>query len=112
MEGESRDTLLALAMRQNTGIARPVRPDLTVKPDELVGQGPKPKRRCASRQPGGLPPRRGTGRSIHRTAVYGPIRTVVWEGRGREAPPYPYCAEHDRELGGGSPLPSLMTAKG
>ena len=24
-----------------------------------------------------------------RTAVYGPVRTVVWEGRGREAPPYP-----------------------
>ena len=26
---------------------------------------------------------------IHRTAVYGPVRTVVWEGRSREAPPYP-----------------------
>ena len=25
----------------------------------------------------------------HRTAVYGPVRTVVWEGRSREAPPYP-----------------------
>ena len=24
-----------------------------------------------------------------RTAVYGPVRTVVWEGKGREAPPYP-----------------------
>ena len=24
-----------------------------------------------------------------RTAVYGPVRTVVWEGRRREAPPYP-----------------------
>jgi RNA-directed DNA polymerase len=24
-----------------------------------------------------------------RTAVYGPVRTVVWEGRGRETPPYP-----------------------
>src|SRR6266849_3171170 len=24
-----------------------------------------------------------------RTAVYGPVRTVVWEGRSREAPPYP-----------------------
>jgi hypothetical protein len=23
------------------------------------------------------------------TAVYGPVRTVVWEGRSREAPPYP-----------------------
>src|SRR3977135_1353384 len=28
-------------------------------------------------------------RIIHRTAVYGPVRTVVWEGRSREAPPYP-----------------------
>jgi hypothetical protein len=26
---------------------------------------------------------------IQRTAVYGPIRTVVWEGRSREAPPIP-----------------------
>jgi hypothetical protein len=24
-----------------------------------------------------------------RTAVYGPVRTVVWEGRSLEAPPYP-----------------------
>ncbi len=24
-----------------------------------------------------------------RTAVYGPVRTVVWEGSGREARPYP-----------------------
>jgi hypothetical protein len=26
-------------------------------------------------------------RSIQRTAVYGPVCTVVWEGRSREAPP-------------------------
>ncbi len=25
----------------------------------------------------------------NRIAVYGPVRTVVWEGRSREAPPYP-----------------------
>ena len=25
-----------------------------------------------------------------RIAVYGPVRTVVWEGGSREAPPYPY----------------------
>ena len=24
--------------------------------------------------------------------MYGPVRTVVWEGRSREAPPYPDCA--------------------
>ena len=23
--------------------------------------------------------------------MYGPVRTVVWEGRSREAPPYPDC---------------------
>src|SRR5436305_3691037 len=31
-----------------------------------------------------------------RTAVYGPVRTVVWEGRSREAPPYPdhwHCSD-------------------
>jgi hypothetical protein len=27
--------------------------------------------------------------STSRTAVYGPVRTVVWEGRSREAPPFP-----------------------
>ena len=26
---------------------------------------------------------------IRRTAVYGPLCTVVWEGRSREALPYP-----------------------
>jgi hypothetical protein len=28
-------------------------------------------------------------RLTSRTAVYGPVRTVVWEGWSREAPPYP-----------------------
>src|SRR3954447_6836685 len=32
---------------------------------------------------------RPTQRLIHRTAVYGPVCTVVWEGRSREVPPYP-----------------------
>ena len=31
----------------------------------------------------------GARRIIDRTAVYGPVRTVVWEGRSREAPPIP-----------------------
>ena len=31
----------------------------------------------------------GESRIINRTAVYGPVRTVVWEGRSRKAPPYP-----------------------
>src|SRR5712691_9212665 len=32
-----------------------------------------------------------------RTAVYGPVRTVVWEGRSREAPPYPDGCKSDDE---------------
>ena len=36
-------------------------------------------------------------RETVRTAVYGPVCTVVWEGWSREASPYPDCAEHDRE---------------
>ena len=31
----------------------------------------------------------GHAASLRRTAVYGPERTVVWEGRSPEAPPYP-----------------------
>src|SRR5215204_3080501 len=30
--------------------------------------------------------------STNQTAVYGPVRTVVWEGSGREAAPYPDLA--------------------
>src|SRR6185312_7899449 len=38
--------------------------------------------------------RRGSAAGIiRRTAVYGPVRTVVWEGRSRETPPYPVCGE-------------------
>ena len=48
--------------------------------------------------------------STSRTAVYGPVRTVVWEGWGREAPPYPdsspalragYAVAQDRDREGG-----------
>src|SRR5207237_1410827 len=42
---------------------------------------------------------RGTAACIiRRTAVYGPVRTVVWEGRSRETPPYPDCAHKSRYL--------------
>ena len=30
-----------------------------------------------------------TDHITNRTAVYGPVRTVVWEGPGRKARPYP-----------------------
>jgi reverse transcriptase-like protein len=37
--------------------------------------------------------RRGAAvRLIRRTAGYGPVRPVVWEGCSREAAPYPDCA--------------------
>ena len=36
------------------------------------------------RKPGEL-----SSRSTNRTAVYGPVRTVVWEGSDREVAPYP-----------------------
>ena len=48
---------------------------------------------------------------IHRTAVYGPVGTVVWEGRRREAPPYPdfsiscRCGESGRRGFSYGPLP-------
>jgi hypothetical protein len=31
-----------------------------------------------------------------RTAVYGPVRTVLWEGRSREAPPIPIFGSNGR----------------
>src|ERR1700738_3443150 len=34
-------------------------------------------------------------RSIQRTAGYGPVCPVVWEGRRRAPPPYPDCAGSD-----------------
>lgn len=37
----------------------------------------------------GLLPSCPATRLIHRTAVYGPVRTVVWEGWRRETPPIP-----------------------
>jgi hypothetical protein len=49
-------------------------------------QGPKRSRGCTFPNPGGHPPA-GTGvRSIHRTAVYGPVHTVVWEGGAARLP--------------------------
>src|SRR5258705_9836416 len=42
-----------------------------------------------------------------RTAVYGPVRTVVWEGRSCEAPPYP-----DQSLMSHSFGPLVLFARG
>src|SRR6266478_4076490 len=39
--------------------------------------------------PNAQPTRVNRVSATSRTAVYGPVRTVVWEGRSREAPPYP-----------------------
>src|SRR5208283_1277025 len=56
-------------------------------------------------------PRRRSRRIIDRTAVYGPVRTVAWEGRSREAPPYPDFSpcpfqSHDNWFFGRRPLGS------
>src|SRR5262249_46758542 len=41
------------------------------------------------------------GRSHNRrTAGYGPVRPVVWEGRRRETPPYPDCADDRSPIDG------------
>ena len=36
---------------------------------------------------------------VEETAVYGPVRTVVWEDGGREAPSYPICGASDPKWG-------------
>src|SRR5258708_2062104 len=51
-------------------------------------------------------PTRNRVSATSRTAVYGPVRTVVWEGRSREAPPYPDQSLFSRHRGAGS-LPKL-----
>ena len=43
-------------------------------------------------------------RIIQRTAVYGPVCTVVWEGRSREAPPYPDFFYVGRKMFGDRPF--------
>src|SRR5207302_7681914 len=43
----------------------------------------------ALQKPGSASYGKAGERLIRRTAVYGPVRTVVWEGRHREMPPYP-----------------------
>src|SRR5215211_274641 len=57
-------------------------------------QGPKhPRGYTFPKPPAGTPPA-GTGvRSIHRTAGYGPVCPVVWEGRSRETPPIPISVQ-------------------
>src|SRR6516165_9300320 len=51
-------------------------------------------------------------RIIHRTAVYGPVRTVVREGRCREAPPYPDFPRLWRgRRGGGRQFRVLLPAR-
>jgi len=46
-----------------------------------------------------------------RTAVYGPVRTVVWQGSVGDRRPYAACAEHVRQLEGESPFHNLMEVK-
>src|SRR5215211_3310883 len=68
-------------MRQINGIVRPARQRSRVKPTGAANAGTEaPSRLRVSEPPAGTPPA-GTGvRSIHRTAGYGPVCPVVWEG--------------------------------
>src|ERR1035441_4711018 len=56
----------------------------------------KPKARMESFASG------GSKSQLIRTAVYGTVRTVVWEGRMSDCPPYP-----DRRLAAAAPAPAL-----
>ena len=53
-----------------------------MKPDRNLGAAKPP----SARRPANLRPCTGLS---HGTAVYGPVRTVVWEEGSRETPPYP-----------------------
>ena len=62
----------------------PSRKRVGVKPRRLPRKGRTIGGGACIRKPGVV-----FGRITNRTAVYGPVRTVVWEGWSREAPPYP-----------------------
>src|SRR5208282_695953 len=49
----------------------------------------------ASKTPAATPPAGTSARSIRRTAGYGPVCPVVWEGWSRETPPYPDRPRND-----------------
>ena len=81
------------------GTAPPRRPQAAGGPDReqcprpVADQPqPGPQYRAAQRLLRPDRPRIRRRRPCRRTAVYGPVRTVVWEGRSREAPPYPDSA--------------------
>src|ERR1019366_5136213 len=50
----------------------------------------------------------------NRTAVYGPVRTVVWEGRRSDPPPYPdqECLPHKTLLTSDVYRPGLRQVRG
>src|SRR5713101_514141 len=64
------------------------------QPTRPLAAQPQPRaRHCSAKRLLRRARRRNIGAQkcclIRRTAVYGPVRTVVWEGRSREALPYP-----------------------
>ena len=67
-----------------------IRPEAAVAPGTSHGAKPSlsgfqtPTSNCSVSQPWSK-----RVSATARTAVYGPVRTVVWEGRSRKAPPYP-----------------------
>ena len=75
-----------------------------VKPERNLGAAKPPSAKGETNPPALM------GLS-HGTAGCGPACPVVWEGWSREAPPYPDCAEHVRQLEGESPFHNLMEVK-
>ncbi|WP_232316869.1 hypothetical protein, partial [Candidatus Burkholderia verschuerenii] len=56
---------------------------------------------------------RSSADQLIRTAVYGPVRTVVWEGSGREACPYPdlIFKMSERRTGNGAPFAHVSAGR-
>jgi hypothetical protein len=68
-----------------------------VKPATGADGEVKPTRRLPATN---IQPASGSAGLTYRTAVCGPACTVVWEGRGREASPYPDFKERERGIPG------------
>src|SRR5438128_692919 len=72
-------------------------PSPPVACEPAPGSGPSPVK-CLSRLAWTSSIGRGSMSTTIRTAVYGPVRTVVWEGRRSDPSPYPdhECLRHCR----------------
>ena len=82
-----RAALIALGSRNGPQETRPVAAVVLGISPEAGPSPPDSQMRISGRS--ASPPCSNRVSATSRTAVYGPVRTVVWEGRSREAPPYP-----------------------